>query len=111
MRWLAVCYTVVLVVGTLICTLIGSLSQYGAYTSPGCNLYDALIYGVRCQGFIGASVVSAIANFTLAVVQLSAASFASPMAAPFAIALWLPAVYAAYLGIKWLSRPSKAAQS
>ena len=111
MRWLAIGYTVTLVLGALICALIGSLSQYGAYTTPGCNLYDALIYGIRCQGFIGASAVSAVSNFALMVVQLSAASFASPMAAPFAIALWLPVAYAAYLGIKWLSQPSKVPQS
>lgn len=109
MRWLAISYTVAIAAGALMCVLIGSFSQYGAYTEPGCNLYDALIYGIRCQGFVGASVVSALSNFALVAFQLAAIAFGSPVVAPLAIALWLPVVYTAYLGVKRLCRTSEAA--
>lgn len=111
MRWFAISYTVAIATGALVCALIGSFSQYGAYTAPGCNFYDAMIYGIRCQGFIGASFVSALSNLALFALQLAAASFASPVVAPLAIVLWLPVVYAAYLGIKRLYRSSKAASA
>ena|SRR6218665_3020591 len=111
MRWLAISYTVAFAMGAIMCVLIGSFSQYGAYTEPGCNLYDAMIYGIRCQGFLGASFVSALSNFALFALQLAAASFASPVIAPLAILLWLPVVYAGYLGIKRFSRTSKVAST
>ncbi len=77
--------------------LIGSFAPYAAYTEPGCNLYDAMIYGVRCQGFVGASFASALSNLALFALQLAAIAFASPVVAPLAIVLWLPVIYAAYL--------------
>lgn len=108
LSWLAIGYTAAIVIGTLMCILIGSFTQYAAYTEPGCNLYDAMIYGVRCQGFVGASFVSALSNLALFALQLAAIAFASPVVAPLAIVLWLPVIYAAYLGIKRISRTSLA---
>jgi hypothetical protein len=100
MRWLSISYTVIFFAGALVCLLIGSIGEYGARTTPGCNLYDALLYGVRCQGFIGSSVVSTIANFSLLIIQLSAISLISPIFALLAIFLWSPVLYSFYLTIK-----------
>lgn len=110
-RWLAIGYTAAIAIGALMCILIGSLTQYAAYTEPGCNLYDAMIYGVRCQGFFGASFVSALSNLALLALQLAAASFASPVVAPLAMVLWSPVVYFAYRGMSRLYRTSKAGRA
>ena len=110
-RWLAIGYTAAIAIGALMCILIGSSTQYAAYTEPGCNLYDAMIYGVRCQGFLGASFVSALSNLALIALQLAAASFASPVVAPLAIVLWSPVVYLAYLGMSGLYRTHKAGRA
>ena len=109
MRWLAFSYSCALLVGAFGAFLISSISEYGGQSSPGCNLYDALIYGARCQGFPGSLAVSFIVNFALLVVQVSAASLSSPIIAVLTIALWAPVIYVLYLCTRWLRlrKPSR----
>lgn len=88
--------------------LIGSFGTYGGQADPGCNLYDALLYGARCQGFFGATVVSGLANFALLVGQLVAMSITSLMAAPFGLLLLAPVVFSLYLGFRQVRQASKS---
>lgn len=96
-RWFSIGYTGLLFAGALGCLLVATTTEYGAYSTPGCNLYDALIYGARCQGFFGSAAVSALLNFALLIAQLSAGLFASATFAPVALAIWVPPIYVIYL--------------
>lgn len=100
--WAAIGYTGFLFTGALGGILVATTSEYGGYSIPGCNFYDALLYGARCQGFNGAWVASAVLNFVLLIVQLSAASLSSPFFFPIALLLWTPPIYIIYLCVRRL---------
>ena len=99
---LCVLYTAFLLLGGLIVVFIAFTTNYGDLSEVvGCNLYDALLYGVDCRGFIGAGFLEFLAGFSLLVLQLSFFAIGSPITLVLALVFWLPVPAAIYWGLKY----------
>ena len=103
LRNLCWAYTGLLVVGTLAAVVIGATTEYGNRSGTGCNLYDALLFGVDCRGFLGVGFIEFVVGFALVLAQVLWFAFASPwMLLPTAL-LWSPILFLIYRAVK---RPS-----
>ena len=111
-RYLCWVYTVLLILGGAIGLIIGFNTAYGDRSGVGCNFYDALLYGVKCRGFIGAKVIECLVGFPLLVGQLSAIALSSPAFLVLALPSWLPVFLTLYWALRRLtSRPKGRAAS
>ena len=98
---LCVIYTALLFSGGLTVTIVALTTNYGDLSGVvGCNLYDALLYGVDCRGFIGAGFLEFLAGFSLLVLQLSFFAVGSPITLALALVFWLPELVVIYWGLK-----------
>ena len=102
MRRFSLIYTALLLLGSVAGAVIMTLSEYGIAQNPGCNFYDALLYGVECRGFWGAKVIAAIVSFPLLVWQASAMSAIQLTSLPLVLILWAPVLHVLYLGLSVL---------
>lgn len=103
LRNLCWAYTGLLVAGALAAVAIGATTEYGNRSGTGCNLYDALLLGIDCRGFLGAGLIEFVVGFALVLAQVSWFAFASPWMLIPAALLWSPILFLIYRAVK---RPS-----
>lgn len=101
MRLLAFIYTAVLATSALALAIVALVMPYGVRSGTGCRLYDALLVGVECHGFLGAGLVEFSLSFPLLVAQVSALATRSPWMLATAVLLWMPV---AAVALDWLRR-------
>lgn len=96
---LSVLYTVLMLVPV---TLFIALLLVNGYNKPipvGCFAGDALLVGIRCQGFVGADIMSLFINIPLALIQLVIAK-----GGPFSfVFLLLPILFVVWCAAKKLT--------
>ena len=102
MRRFSLVYTALLLLGSIAGAVIMTFSEYGVAQNPGCNFYDALLYGVECRGFWGANLIEAIVSFPLFVWQVSAMFAIQLTSLPLILILWAPVLHVLYLGLSVL---------
>jgi hypothetical protein len=100
LRNLCWAYTGLFVVGALAAVAIGATTVYGNRSGTGCNLYDALLLGIDCRGFLGAGLIEFVVGFALVLAQVSWFAFASLWMLIPAALLWSPIFYLIYRAVK-----------
>lgn len=70
-QWFSWGYTGLLICGALAGLLIGFTTTYGDLSGVGCNLYDAVLYGIDCRGFFGAQAIEILVSFPLLITRAS----------------------------------------
>jgi uncharacterized membrane protein YczE len=102
LRYVSWLYIGTLVAASIALAVVAGTTEYGNRTGAGCNLYDALLYGVQCRGFFGAGLVEVFLGVPLVVGQVAALSVMSPWMLIPAALLFSPALF---LGYCWLRAP------
>lgn len=103
LRWLCLIYTALILCGSLVAIVIWHTTSYGVLSGVGCNFYDALIYGIDCRGFIGATAVEILVGLPLLLFQLSIFASSSPAMLALVSLFWLPLFIALYSILKYLT--------
>jgi hypothetical protein len=106
-RWFCWGYTALLLCGGLVGFMIGFTTTYGDRSGIGCSFYDALIYGIDCRGFIGATAVEVLVGFPLLLAQFSVIATTSATLLVAVLPLWLPVFATLYFFLKRLTSRSK----
>ena len=75
--------------------LLALSTEYGNRVGVGCNLYDAMVVGVECRGFLGAKVIEFVLNWPFRLLYYPLFVFVAPWFLPIAILLWAPPFYLA----------------
>ncbi len=93
LRYFCRFYLVLVTVAVIVDVLIDLTMPYGGLLGPGCHFTDAMVVGIRCQGFSGADAAALFLNWPLLMAyapMLSAESLW--MLIPSAL-VWLPPLY------------------
>jgi len=93
LRYFCRLYAGLLVLAVLADVVIALAMPYGGRIGPGCNFTDAMVVGVKCQGFAGADALALFFNWPLFLVYALIFSFSSLWAVIPAVLLWLPPGY------------------
>ena len=93
-------YLALLVVAVLVNVYLDSTTTYGIRQGVGCNLYDAMVIGVECCGFVGARALELFLNWPLLLVYSPIFAFVSLLSLVVAILLWTALVYLALGSIR-----------
>jgi hypothetical protein len=101
----AVAYTAILMVAGVAALILYRTTTYGARLPSGCNFYDALLVGVECRGFFGASVAEVVLGLPVMALQLTMLAPFFPPLVPFAVLVWSPVLYLLFRFYDTLRRP------
>jgi hypothetical protein len=93
LRYFCWLYVALIVAAILADVVIALTMPYGGRVGAGCNFTDALVVGVKCQGFAGADAVALFLNWPLLLVYAPIFSFSSLWILIPAVLLWLPPIY------------------
>ena len=96
LRYLSWLYVGTLVAAFVALAVVAGTTEYGNRTGVGCNLYDALLYGIECRGFLGSGLIEVFLGFPLLVGQVAALSVMSPWMLIPAALLVAPALFLGY---------------
>lgn len=99
LRYVSWLYVGTLFAASVALAVVAATTEYGNRAGVGCNLYDALLYGVECRGFFGSGLVEVLLGFPLLVGQVIALSLMSPWMLIPAALLLAPVLF---LGYCWL---------
>ena len=92
-RYLCWLYIGLVGVALLADIVLALTTDYGGRIDPGCNFTDALLVGVKCQGFIGADALALFLNWPLFFVYAPMFALSSAWMLIPTVLLWLPVVY------------------
>ena len=90
LRYFCWLYIALVISAVLADVVIALTTQSGGRLGPGCNFTDALLIGVKCQGFAGAEVVALFLNWPLFLVYAPIFTFSSLWTLIPTLLLWLP---------------------
>ena len=93
LRYFCWLYVALAILAILVDVLIGFTTQYGNRMGIGCNFYDALVFGIECNGFIGAGTAELFLNWPLWLLYMLMLSFSSLWFAIPTLILWFPPAF------------------
>jgi hypothetical protein len=105
---ISVFFLIFLLLSLITNVAIVSFVEYGTKDASfiGCFAYDALLYGIKCQGFFGQSIITTWLNWPLWLVYAPIFSLFSFKALIMALIVWLPLI-TYFLSVFMLQRLKK----
>ena len=95
LRNLSYLYLALVIMAVLVDVYMDFTTTYGIREGVGCNLYDAMVIGVECRGFVGARALELFLNWPLLLLYSPIFAFVSLLSFVVAILLWTPVIYLA----------------
>ena len=93
LRYFCLLY-IALIVAALVADIVIAITMpYGGRTGAGCYFTDAMVVGVKCQGFAGADAIAQFLNWPLMLVYAPIFAFSSLGGLIPTVLLWLPPMY------------------
>ena len=85
---------IALILAALIADVVIAFAMpYGGRIGAGCNFTDAMVVGVKCQGFSGADALALFLNWPLFLLYAPLFTFSSLWILIPTVLLWLPPTY------------------